>query len=239
MLPFLLACAAPDPADTTPAEADADTDADTDADSDADSDTDTDTDAGPATWSGDIFPVYQRACGDCHFGWGGPGDPAATYDWVSTESYEGVPLVVPGDHAASLLWSKVAEDPTLAGEPMPLQVPDMADADLQGVYDWIAAGARNDDSFRVVAALFHDYACEDCHGEWEEPSLYQTLTTRVGGGGAYPFVEPGDPDASAFYLKIASETPPYGRQMPLRIPLLEQAEIDAFASWIDAGARED
>jgi len=52
---------------------------------------------------------------------------------------------------------------------------------------------------------------------------------------AMPYIVPGDPSASLFYLKLAG-IPPCGSRMPLGGSQLSQADVDMVASWISAGA---
>jgi mono/diheme cytochrome c family protein len=248
----LLACeaddAAPgvDPADT---DADSDTDSDTDADSDtdsdtdADSDTDTDTDTEPdvPTFSDDVFPVYATTCGDCHAWWGGPGDPDTVYDTLLSGGPDGIPFVVPGDRANSWMYDKIANMAPADGKArMPIATELVDAATLSTLSDWITAGANEDGTWRTLfSQLWMDRHCHNCHDEWGQDShtvLGNLLTITEDG---YPLVDPGNPDNSYIYLKVATDTPPFGNQMPKTFAYLTDVQIDAIGQWIDLGAAED
>ena len=129
-----------------------------DADTDADADTDTDTDTDVAgTWCATEAIFTSQGCVDCH------DSGAAGYSHLdfTADAYpqlvlqpatgsEGAVLVVPGYPEASLLYRKVSHTVSEGeGDVMPPpEAPKLDDAYVQSVYDWIAAGAIEEDCAR-------------------------------------------------------------------------------------------
>lgn len=96
-----------------------------------------------------------------------------------------------------------------------------------------------------VEPLFQKYNCSTCHGG-TNPIMGQNLSTGQAytnivnvasheAAGWYRVV-PGHPDISALYLKISSDTPPYGSRMPLGGPYMSAADIALVHDWIALGA---
>ncbi len=81
-------------------------------------------------------------------------------------------------------------------------------------------------------------SCDDCHDYWgpESELAYQRLTETRGAEPA--LVSPGDAAGSPFFQKLGP-TPPKGGQMPLQVPALSEAKIEAIRDWINDGAPED
>jgi hypothetical protein len=222
-----------------PAPADSDADADTDTDSDTDSDTDTGP-AGPLTFTADILPILEVSCLDCHPGWGG--SPDQVYTYLTTQSRDGYALITPNDPDQSYLYLKVASATPPRGAQMPLQVPNVSASELAAVRSWIEAGAANDATFRAsMARVYGSYACDDCHEDWagrnDPDGLYATLLSSTENG--YPFIDPGNPDNSYVYLKIASDSPPAGDRMPQMVSPWSADRIALLQAWILDGALKD
>ncbi|MBK9647909.1 MAG: hypothetical protein IPO67_22600 [Deltaproteobacteria bacterium] len=80
--------------------------------------------------------------------------------------------------------------------------------------------------------------CDDCHDYWgpESALAYQRLTEVRGAEPA--LVTPGDAAGSLFYQKLGA-SPPKGGQMPLQVPAVSEAKIEAIRDWINEGAPED
>jgi hypothetical protein len=80
--------------------------------------------------------------------------------------------------------------------------------------------------------------CDDCHDYWgpESELAYQRLTETRGAEPA--LVIPGDAAGSLFYQKLGA-SPPKGGQMPLQVPALSEAKVEAIRDWINDGAPED
>ncbi len=53
------------------------------------------------------------------------------------------------------------------------------------------------------------------------------------------FVVPGDPDASLLFLKVSSDNPPVGVQMPRSLPPLTDAAVELIRLWIEQGALDN
>ena len=52
-------------------------------------------------------------------------------------------------------------------------------------------------------------------------------------------VVPGDSAISLFYLKVASDTTPFGGRMPRSAPVLTDEELATIRDWIDEGAENN
>ncbi|MFZ5478601.1 MAG: hypothetical protein ACOZNI_17655 [Myxococcota bacterium] len=206
-----------------------------DADADTDTDADTDADTGPATFADDVYLSYKQSCDDCHERWGGT-DADRVYDYVTTGEKDGIPLVVPGDPAASLLYSKVADEEPLAGLFMPLQSRALSDGDVEELEQWILDGANEDGTFQSIARQFDEHDCSECHSDWIV-SLYDTLLTREVEG--WTLIVPGSPEESLYYLKVNGGEPPVGVPMPLIEPSLSEDQVAAIGEWITNGATRD
>lgn len=220
------------------ADADGDTDADTDADGDADGDTDADTDADadPATFTADFFPIYREACDDCHSVWGGSKAPETVYNSLrSITSPDYGPLLTPGSRAESAIYTKLTGE-GVKGEKMPLATSVLSAAELDALRAWIEAGADdNADFLSAVQSVYQTHHCISCHPDFQSSGgLYDTILSKEVGG--WDFIVPGDADKSLFYLKVASSSPPFGKQMPLFFDYRSAAEIERVGEWIDLGA---
>jgi cytochrome c553 len=100
----------------------------------------------------DIAPILNRACVACHLEGGELGglilypDPWAHLVGIaSTQSP--LKLVEPGEPDKSYLYAKLAGTHEAAGGSglrMPPQAPPLAEADIDRLKRWIAAGAKND-----------------------------------------------------------------------------------------------
>jgi hypothetical protein len=96
-------------------------------------------------FSASVYPILQ-SCGGCH----GFSTSAASYAYLAQPTTEcpGSRLrVAPGDPAHSYLIDKLTNRDICAGAPMPMASASgwhpLPTADLQTVYDWICAGAKN------------------------------------------------------------------------------------------------
>jgi cell division septation protein DedD len=85
-----------------------------------------------ASFSGDVFPLLESRCVQCH----GPG---RTSGGVRLDSYDAVmAVVVPGDAAASLLVEVVATGY------MPPRGPELLPSEIEIISAWVNAGAPDD-----------------------------------------------------------------------------------------------
>jgi cytochrome c oxidase subunit 2 len=106
--------------------------------------------AGPVSFSKDIEPLFAAHCNTCHFGQGLGGLNLSTYANVMKGGtfVKGQQVVVPGKHAASLLWRLTQANPALypSGVPrMPLGGAGgyLTDAQVAAIAAWIDQGAKN------------------------------------------------------------------------------------------------
>lgn len=53
---------------------------------------------------------------------------------------------------------------------------------------------------------------------------------------SFIYVVPGDSASSLLFIKISTDTPPFGNRMPLFSPSLTDEEIALIRDWIDEGA---
>jgi|GEM_PF-396921 len=104
-------------------------------------------------WLDRIRPLLESNCGGCH----SPERAEARLILVGEESYdniiskpavgdpEGRPFIEPGNPAGSYLFLKLTNDPSIAGDPMPLDpltgVRTLTDAELDAIETWISEGA--------------------------------------------------------------------------------------------------
>jgi hypothetical protein len=210
-------------------------------------------------------PIFNALCVDCHFtgnpidyDFSKPFDPqkgivGRANSWVSQGSAE--PLVVaPGNVANSFLIKKVVEttlDDHVDGNPMPLHLPRLSQAELDAVTKWITDGANNDAYFAAnVAPIFGTELtiapsragrCTYCHYP-NAPSGMSVLnvfdatigmvnrTSRYGG----KIVVPRDPASSQLLKKLSGAT--LGAQMPLHRDRLTPAQVETLRQWITSGA---
>ena len=56
---------------------------------------------------------------------------------------------------------------------------------------------------------------------------------------AFAFVVPGDAETSLLFLKVSSDTPPFGDRMPRFAPALTDEENALIRAWIDQGALDN
>lgn len=90
------------------------------------------------SFQNEVQPLLQSNCGVCHGSLGGW--DASSYDTVIHSGDHG-PAVIPGDATGSLLAQKVLGTQTVGGSMPPGGA--LAQADIQLLVDWIAAGAPN------------------------------------------------------------------------------------------------
>ncbi|MDQ2833745.1 MAG: c-type cytochrome [Acidobacteriota bacterium] len=92
-----------------------------------------------------------------------------------------------------------------------------------------------------VQPIFQEH-CFRCHGGWNRKGglNFQTRTGLLKGGNSGPAVVPGDP-AKSLLLRLMQHEEALDKQgkpmpMPPNKPKLSDADIDAVARWIEAGA---
>ena len=209
-----------------------------------------------------VVQIFDGSCLSCHSAGAATGgldletDACASLVDVAAVGYSGT-LVVPGDHASSVLWSKMADDGGFGGVMPPGGVIDSASLDI--VTAWIDDGASCDGSgdtgggggggdegptttgYDAMLEMFDGY-CTGCHSGGA-PSGNLTLTGDPCGDlvdatshmyGPDLLVEPGDHADSVLWNKVA-DTGAFGDVMPVG-NALPSAWADAVAEWIDSGA---
>jgi hypothetical protein len=189
-------------------------------------------------WSNLVFPLIQARCDDCHDYWG-PESELAYQRLTETRGAEPA-LVTAGDAAGSVFYQKLGPTPP-KGDQMPLQVPEVSEAKIEAIRDWINDGAPEDQLWTVFGELYKGAgSCWNCHRGWGEagPSntsaLQATLLSRSVGG--YTLVVPGDASRSLLYLKLVPSEVPFGQAMPLSYSFVSEEDLTGIAAWIDAGA---
>ncbi len=248
LLLLSIACVA-DPADSAPESVDpgdtasgADSADAADTGDTADTGDSADTAAGTPTFSRDVFPVYASTCGDCHRDWGGPEDPDRVYEELLDATRLPQPIVVAGDRAGSWLYDKIShERPEDGKEQMPPVCAHLEPQEITDLAAWIDAGAANDETWRTFYQFtWMSRHCHNCHEEWggmDADAVLDYLTTHSESEMA--LIKPGDSASSLLYLKVASDTPPFGDRMPLEFSKLDVTVVEAIGLWIDAGALKD
>ena len=90
-----------------------------------------------------------------------------------------------------------------------------------------------------IQPIFNNY-CIDCHGvtnTWSGLNL-TSYNHLMNGGDNGPSVIPGNGEESLIVLKLGPE-PPFGDQMPLQNPPLNDIQIDLIKNWINDGAHNN
>lgn len=170
--------------------------------------------------------------------------------------------VVPGNPDSSFLMAKLTGDSNdvpngSGGDPMPLQIEPLSEAELGILETWITNGAQNDAYFtdnvkpifgsEETPELFANGKCVFCHYEGSDtPNL--DLTDPFGPNGLVNVaakyrgssvrVVPGNPEESFLMRKVrATEADPViGAPMPYSFGLLSERQIGTVRQWILEGA---
>lgn len=89
-----------------------------------------------------------------------------------------------------------------------------------------------------AAAALGGFAVGNSKDELHAALVDQPATGRDCASSGLVRVVPGKPNESLLYLKIESDSPPCGDEMPVGAPL-DAAEIDLVRRWIEAGAKNN
>jgi hypothetical protein len=117
--------------------------------------TDPATDAAePVSWGRDVRPLLSDRCFQCH-----GADPSSRRAKLRLDNFEGATAdrgdyaaVVPGDLAASELWSRItSDDPEMVMPPPDAKKRPLTEADRQAIARWIAQGAEYESHWSFVA----------------------------------------------------------------------------------------
>jgi hypothetical protein len=190
-----------------------------------------------------VTEVFEAECVACHSAASALGgldletDPCGDLVGVeaSNPSYGGAMLVAAGDHEASVLWDKVAENGNY-GAVMPT-AGRMAEGNIDIIQQWIEDGAECDsggggdpvdtgDTGDVTEAEYslaqvQDQVmtpfCRGCHGganpaaslDLSDLAAIDDITTVMSSSGI-ALVTPGDPEGSYLYMKMRGSHDPDG-----------------------------
>tara|TARA_B100000315_G_scaffold147872_1_gene136809 strand:- start:7003 stop:10869 length:3867 start_codon:yes stop_codon:yes gene_type:complete len=86
-------------------------------------------------YNSEIQPIFNSSCTNCHVYGHNSGLSLESYDWLMNGGNSG-PVVVPFNHAASILWQMVE-----SGSMPPGNNPDLSDAQINLIAQWIDEGA--------------------------------------------------------------------------------------------------
>jgi hypothetical protein len=93
--------------------------------------------ADQVSFAGDVFPILESRCLNCHGGERTEGDFLVTsYDNVLNSGKDG-PVVIPGDADASYMAELILD------QKMPKRGPKLTPIQTQTIIDWINQGAQN------------------------------------------------------------------------------------------------
>ena len=209
-----------------------------------------------------VRPVLAERCYACHGQFVG-GELRVDSREALLKGGASGPAIVPGDPDASLLIRSVRHE--IQGQEMPQNQDRLSAHQIAGLAEWIAMGApwpvavaeagdepgANADAAAYTMAaegltpgarIFADRvrpvlerSCFACHTENAPSGL--RLDSRDGmlaGGTRGPAIIPGNPEQSLIIAALRHERDDL--QMPLDAPQLADAEIQAIADWIRAGA---
>jgi hypothetical protein len=221
-------------------------------------------DGGEVSYTADIRPIFEDKCVYCHHA-----DSASEVDLTSPFGPQGLIerpnswkgssftlLVDPGNPDNSFILHKVSEtslDPEVEGQPMPIQIPPLSEAEIDVVANWIDTGAQDGGPYNPVATIFgtdplslgvEAGSCTWCHYPGSETRLDVTdpldpvfglvdVNAAVGG----VRVIPNEPENSILITKL--EGADEGPQMPYNPARLSSGEIAALTQWIADGAPEN
>ena len=215
------------------------------------------------TTTGTISPavaaIFSAHCSACHLNGNQLGG-------LNLSSYAGLikggsvvpgPVIVPGNHANSVLW-KIIQPGTgqPGGNRMPLGGPYLSAADINTIATWIdglgkggagggTKGATGGPpvSFKSDVSTIFTAHCATCHLNGQSLGGLQLTYAGIMKGGIIvpgPAVKPGNHASSVLWQIIQPGTgQPGGNRMPLGGPYLSDAQINTIANWIDQGAKNN
>jgi hypothetical protein len=133
---------------------------------------------------------------------------------------------------------------------MPLYLPELTEAELAAVEQWIRDGAESDAYAATVAPIFGTAIslgaaagkCTWCHFTGNQTRVDVTkIDTMVNADSLYQsskIVLPGDPDASILMKKLRGAAG-IGPKMPYHPERVTAAEVELMKSWIAEGAQDN
>lgn len=196
------------------------------------------------TFEVDIQPLLNEKCGKCHSQTVRKGGlDLSSMAALRRGGESGEPLLAT-DIGDNLLWIMLD-----GGGMPPEDQPQLDDAQLRLIREWLEAGAPSDTPATATDRPLtqHDVLpivllrCTTCHG----PRLKQggldlrTRASMLRGGQSGPALVPGDPDASPMIQRIESEAcPPTELLLKFFVKRPPDSEVETLRRWIVAGAPE-
>ena len=199
-----------------------------------------------------VQALFDESCTICHDSSADLNleDPSALVSLKSEAS--GKPLVVPGDANASYLYLKMIGAEGIEGESMPMGDDILPDEELAKVSGWINAMAAPEpaateeaapaapavpatgdpDKLAAATAIFEE-SCTICHDSSADLNLEDAgaLISLASTQGT-PLVDPGNPNGSYLYMKMAAAEGIEGESMPLGDDPLPAEQLAAVQEWI-------
>ncbi len=197
----------------------------------------------------DIRPLFQAKCLRCHTGKEPKGELDLSTPAAILKGGLSGPAIEPSKPDEGTLYQKVHKGLM----PPPNKNEPLAEAEVEAIRRWIAAGAKFDvpdgEKAEPVPAVLtqHDVLpimlrrCTACHGlRRQEGGLdLHTRAALLHGGKSGPAILPGKPEESPLIKRTRlGQMPPPERLVEASVKPIEKAEIDVLAKWIAAGAPE-
>lgn len=200
-----------------------------------------------------VAQIFQAHCAACHIAMNSGGLYLKSYaDLQAGGNAVPGPVVIPGDHAKSILWQIIRPGgPWPAGNRMPLGGPYLSNADVNTIASWIdglgKGGAPSSNpptktvSFKTdIQAIFTAH-CLACHGAAASGGLNLSSYADLKKGAATgPVVVSGNHAQSVLWQVVQpGGNWPLGNRMPLGGPYLSDTQVKSIADWIDQGAKNN
>ena len=90
-------------------------------------------------YSSQIQPIFNEHCGNCHLGNSSGGLSLSSYDNLMEGSNNGA-IVIPGDHASSIIYDRITRDNIDTGD-MPPGNSQLSQTEIDLIAQWIDEGA--------------------------------------------------------------------------------------------------
>ncbi|MBF0350489.1 MAG: hypothetical protein HQM11_05625 [SAR324 cluster bacterium] len=218
---------------------------------------------GPYTnesWASMQTKIFST-CTGCH----GGGSPTMGLSWEATKydevvtagkmSTAGIPYIAPGNPDGSYAVQKIeGAGANYGGSRMPLGGPNVSDANVALLREWILAGANFEAKPEPAGPTTSETwttmqtdvfsKCTGCHGggsptmglSWEASKYDEVVTNAKVSTAGIPYIAVGDVASSYLIQKLEGAGPNFsGSKMPLG-GSIDQATIDRVKEWIAAGA---
>ncbi len=190
-----------------------------------------------------IKPLFQAKCIRCHDSKTRKAELDLSTPRGMNKGGESGPVIVPGEPDQSTLYEKIHR-----GEMPPAKKDRLAEAEIETVRQWIAAGAKTgsgDGEFSRAAITQHDALpiflrhCTTCHGMRQKKGDLD-LTSRAAmlkGGKSGPAFVPAKPEESLLIQRIQlGQMPPPQLLVEGSVKPVDAGETETLVKWIAAGA---